>query len=389
MVKKLITCVFLILLLTNGFSQSKPDTLIEEEAPDCEIIAYNATNLIMYFYAIQDYDSLEIILNDWESTCGISEPILRTRILLSILSNTFNESIYDSTIVDHILNYMMRMDTTVNEDFYYDYQEYFGYVPIRGPYDYFTQCLADTLLQFSFYNPVELLFSEFYANILIDPVKEIQVNADYENTDLRSYYHRRVEKYLSKPDFNINFFTGIWIPFDNAALLGNHPVIGMQGGIRSQKMTYNLTLAFKFIKSKNEYTILREGNLETTTNFFGGYIGADLEREMVRLRKSQIDLLAGIGYDGWDAVKVNTEDDNPDNDLSHSISSLNINFGVGYRHYLRNKTYLALQGKYNFVNYNNQGGTNFSGNTLTFSLLVGGFFNESKTYFLNELRYIE
>jgi len=86
---------------------------------------------------------------------------------------------------------------------------------------------------------------------------------------------------------------------------------------------------------------------------------------------------------------VNTADDNPDNDKSHLISSLNTNFGLGYRYFYKNGEYIGLQGKYNIVNFSNPGGTNFSGNTLTISLIVGGFFNEKKSNALNQLRYIE
>jgi hypothetical protein len=183
--------------------------------------------------------------------------------------------------------------------------------------------------------------------------------------------------------------SGIWIPFDNASLLGIHPLIGFQAGFRSKKMTYNLTLAFKFVESKNEYEILLDGNSVKTNTFFGGYIAADIERDILKFGKNEFDLLGGVGYDGFDAVNVNTEDDDPDNDVSHSINSVNINFGLGYRHYMRYKRYIGLQGKYNFVNYNNPGGTNLAGNTITITLVFGRFFNESKDYYLNELRFEE
>lgn len=389
MVKRLIICTFFIASVVFVFSQSKPDTLIIEESPYCETIAYNSTNLIMYFYTIQDYDSAEIVLNNWQSTCGISEPILRTRILFAILQNNFSEALYDSTIVDYVLNYMKRMDTTTTVDLYNDYQYYFGFVPIRENYDYFTQCIADTLLQRIFYDPLELLFSEFYANVLIDPVKEIQFDTIYNNTEFRSYYYQRVDKYKHSADANINIFTGAWIPYGNAALLGNHPVFGFQVGAHTQKITYNITLAFRLFKSKNEYTIFREGNIETTDKFFGGYFGVDIEREIFKWRKNEFEIIGGVGFDGFTSVLVNTEDDNPDNDVGHNISSVNTNFGLGYRHYISNNTYIGLQGKYNFVNYKNVGGTNLSGDSITISLFWGGFFNAQKKYDLNELRYIE
>lgn len=389
MIKRLTISILIILFSISAFAQSDADTLIEDETIDCETIAQISTSWIMYFYAIEEYDSAAIVLDNWQDACGLSEPILRTRILFAIRNNAYSEEMYDSTIVDFVLNYMMRIDTTSPADLYTDYQDYFGYVPFRSEYDYFTQSIADELLQHVFYNPAELLFSEFYANVLPDPVKAIQRDTTYTNTALRSYYYQRVDKYLKQPDYHLSLYSGIWIPYGNASLLGNHPILGVQFGISAKKMTYNLSFDLKFIKSKNEYAVLRNGNMDTTTNFSGLYIGADLEREIFTFGKNKISLLGGIGYDGFDAVKVDTEDNDPDNDVSHMISSLNTNFGLGYRHFFAHKTYVGLQGKYNIVNYSNQGGTNFSGNCLTISLSVGGFFNEKKSYYLKELRYIE
>jgi len=373
----------------TGISLTEPDTLKIEVTNDCETIAYNSANLIMYFYAIHDFDSLGIILNDWESKCGPSEPIVRTRILFSILADTFSEQIYDSTMLDYILNYMLRIDTTTNPDLYYNYADYFGFVPIRDEYDLFTQSIADELLNYDFYHPMELLFSEFYANLLTDPLKELQLTVDYQATDIRKYYYREVDKYRRKPYFSVAGYTGIWIPGGNAALLGNHPVLGLQGGIWKDKMKYNASFAFRFLKSKNEYSYTKDGIQDSTDYFLGGYIGIDLERVLLRIKRNELTVLAGVGFDGFETISTNTEDDSPDNDKGHSVNSINTNFGIGYRYYLKNNLYVALQGKYNIVNYNNQGGTNMSGDCITISLLVGGFGNAQKEIGLRELRYIE
>ncbi len=388
MLKRLFICSLLIIFTSVARAQNNPDTLYIVETPDCDTVAYNSTNLIMYFYNIHDYDSAEMVLNTWEATCGTSEPITRTRILFAILQNKFSEALYDSTIVDYILNYMIRMDTT-RIGIYNNYKEYFGFVTIRGDYDYFTQNMADTLLQRTFYEPMELFFSETYANVLTDAVKEIQLDSIYNNTEFSSYYYKRADKVRSQIDYNFTFLSGIWIPLGNASLLGNHPLLGLQLGIHSQKMTYNLALAFKFLRSKNEYAILRDGNMDTTDTFFGGYIGAGIERGIFKFKNNEIDLLAGIGYDGFQSVNVNTADDDPNNDVGHSVNSLNTNFGLGYRHFFVNKSYIGLQGKYNFVNYINRGGTNIMGDNITISFVVGGFYNEKKKYELNELHYVK
>jgi len=282
----------------------------------------------------------------------------------------------------------MEVSSTGNT--YENYPDYFGYIPIRGDFDFFTQSLADSLLAKNiFYDPAEVFFSELYANISPKPLEIIIKDSIFAGSDFKHYYFKRVDKYRHKPDYHYSISSGIWIPFDYASLLGIHPLIGFQGGIRFKKMTYNLALSFKFGKSKNEYEILVDGNLRTTDEFFGGYIAADIEREILKFRKHEFDLLGGVGYDSFDAIHVNTEDDNPENDVSHLIGSANINFGLGYRYYMKYKRYIGIQGKYNFVNYNNPGGTPLSGNTVTVSLIFGRFSNLRKDYYLNELRFDE
>ena len=366
--------------------QIKRDTTRKEFSSDYEYFAYNATNLIMKYYKIQDFDSALLVLNDWQTECGASEPITRTRILLALNDHAFDENIYDSTIVDDVLNYIYRMESKTPADLYSGYESYFGNVPIRGDYDYFTQNLADTLLSRGFDTPLELLFCQFYANIVTNPLKAIQTDALYNSTDIKTYYLQRANKCLSYIGYNINFFTGAWIPTGNASLLGTHPLIGIQGGIKYKKMTYNLTLAFKLGQSANDYVILKDGYYDTTNYFLGGYVGLDIDREIYKGRKNEIDLLAGIGYDGFESIKT---DNNSDANAGHSINSLNTNFGLGYRHFYKKNHYIGLQAKYNIVNYNNKGGTNLMGDCYTITISIGGFNQSQKENCLYELRYSE
>jgi hypothetical protein len=389
MIKKLIACVLFLFSTLLSWSQAEIDSLSSEDDISCEEIAYNSTYLISKYYKNHDYDSALLVLNDWQSECGASEPIYRTRILLAINDHAFNETIYDSTMVDYVLNYMNRIEAKNPEQLYKNYQYYFGYVPIRGNYDYFTQNLADTLLLREFDNPLELFFCQLYANILPAPLKEIQKDTIYRNTNFRSYYLNEVNKYLSKPDFHLGFFSGIWVPTGNASILGVHPQIGAQVGIKMQKMTYNLSMSFKFINTPDDYLILREGDIDTTRYFFGGYIGAGIERQLLKSKKHELSLLAGAGYDGFDAINKNLEDDDTNNDVGHSINSFNANFGLSYRYFYKMKKYIGIEAKYNFVNYNNKGGTNLLGDCYTFSLSIGGFSNQDKDYNLEELRYSE
>jgi hypothetical protein len=387
--KWVIIPVFILFCQGFAFTQSNPDTVDAKQALDCNIVADDATNLIIYFIAIRDYDSANIILDNWQACCGLSEPIRRTRILFAIRDSSFSETLYDSTMVDDVLNYLMRMDTTNAPNIYTNYKDYFGNVPLRGKYDYFTQSLADELLGRTFYDPAELLLCELYANVMPDPVKTIVLDTTFATTQLQSYYTRRIDKYRKLPDWHFGLYTGIWIPFDNASWLGVHPLIGLQLGIRTRQFTYNAALEFRFGKPKNEYAYLHDGYSDTSNSFVGIYTGIEIERKIFAFRKNEISLLAGLGYDGFDAVNVNKEDSDPNNDISHMIGSVNTNFGFDFRRFLNKSTYIGLQTKYNIVNYNNTGGTNFSGNTLSISLTVGGFNNQKKAYQLHEYRFDE
>jgi hypothetical protein len=110
MIKHLFLSLIFFLTVIVGWSQNEPDSIKSTEIPECENFAYNSSYLIMRYYKNHDYDSALLVLNDWQTACGASEPIYRTRILLAIRDNAFDETIYDSTMVDYVLNYINRME---------------------------------------------------------------------------------------------------------------------------------------------------------------------------------------------------------------------------------------------------------------------------------------
>ena len=100
-------------------------------------------------------------------------------------------------------------------------------------------------------------------------------------------------------------------------------------------------------------------------------------------KKHELDLIGGIGYDGFDAItdmKTKYSDK-----ASVTLNTLNLNLGLGYRFYISSTTYIGLQGKYNFVNFLNHNGTNLSGNTMEFYILIGNSGNNYKEMHLRML----
>jgi len=388
--KKIFFIALVILLPLALTAQINLDHLMVEKAPNCEDIAHNSSHLIIRYYEQNKPDSIEMVLNYWQERCGKSEPIMRTKILMAIENRSFSEALYDSTITGYLLNYAFRMETA-RPDLAYAYNKlYLGYVPIKGKFDNFTVALANKLLPLTQENTTEWLLCSFYADVTANPIQIIQNSNHYSNSMLYRYYFNEVDKYRFKPDAMYSIYSGVWIPTGNASLLGNHPLIGFQVGMRYKKTLFAANMDFKFINSPNPYLVIRDGELEpeSTKHFFGGYIGGNIEQELFRLnKKNQFDLLAGIAFDGFDAIATNTNDNNPENDKGKSINSLNLNVGAGYKYFFTRNLFLAVQGKYNFVNYKNPGGTNLSGNTFTLTIAMGGFTNHIKDYNLRSLRY--
>jgi len=379
--------ILLLAMMKIGFSQADIDLIMTEKAPNCEDIAYNCTRLIVEYYNASKMDSVEAILSYWEDKCGLSEPIIRLKILLSIRDDHFTESIYDTTVVYFAIRFSDRFGIKNPMETYNYYKIYYSYVQIDGSYDKLTRKIAGELLDKQSEPSLEFLFCKLYSG---DPdffFAEIQAKDKYNGTMLQEYYFSLVNRYLKLPESHISLFSGIWVPFDNANTLGVHPVLGLEGGLRYRKFNFNLSMYLKFIKTANEYTVMVEDSATVTDYFLGGYVGLNVDREIFKFNNHEFDLIVGIGYDGFSAINNSTSDENPNNDEGKSINSLNINTGLGYRYNFKSHTYIGLRGNYNFVNYINTGGTNLTGNTMTIVLVVGGFGNQKKQTNLETLKF--
>jgi len=383
--------IFILLILGGKFiySQTEIDKLMTERAPNCEDIAYNCTRLIEKYFVENKHDSVKVILDYWENKCGLTEPIFRIKILTSIRDNSFTESIYDSTVYSYINKFEDKIDCKQPSETYSYYIGYFGFVLINGSFDKFSMALAKELIKNQKEGTIQYLFCKLYSG---DPdylYTEIQNPKKYNETKLKEYYYKLINKYVNQAEFHWSVSSGIWIPFDNASLLGNHPLLGFEFGSKYRKMNFNASIQFKFINSANKYTVIVDDSSRITNHFFGGYIGLDCEREIFKIRRNEFNVIGGIAWDGFGVLDKNINDDRTDNNDGKSINSLNLNVGLGFRYMFKNDAYIGIKGRFNFVHYNNTGGTDLSGNTMTIAFVYGGFLNNVKNYYLKLYKYRE
>ena len=373
----------LICISTSLSSQINVESLMTRRYLSCQDIYYNAQYLIPEYYASGKTDTLIQILKFWEDHCGISEPLMRYKILISIQQKTFSENLYDAYIIEYLRLYKQEVTRTSNNKLN---RYYWNYAINQSYNDKFSVTLARSLLHREGLSKIEIFFLQFYSNEFLDEF-EILKSDDYKETKLQLYYNQEIASIQKVTNMHADFIIGAWIPQSKLHILGNHPFIGFRTGFQSQKWIYDLTLGFKFVNSPNTYKVEKNDSIWNTDHFFGGYFGLDAGYELIKAGKSHFSLISGIAFDGFDALdKTGT---NSNESISKSINSLNLNIGLGYKYYFRDWRYLGIELKYNFVNYPNPYGTDLTGNAITLNLIYGFFGNRYGNSRLKELNYFK
>ncbi|MBT8258761.1 MAG: hypothetical protein KJO49_09845 [Bacteroidia bacterium] len=209
--------------------------------------------------------------------------------------------------------------------------------------------------------------------------------ADQAEFKLRYSDSLAINDSIKKTIFHYDFFIGTFIPTQKLELLGVKPAVGVSFGINSERMTYDLTLEMRFGKTKNSYEL---ANLEMTNNYFGGYLGIDVMRDIWTGKKNQVLFFVGGGADLFEIEPGDYRDpnfveyilfgeDQIQTKSSRNIFSHNFNFGLTFRFFNKKKNYYAIRYRYNMVDYNsNKIRTDVTGNYHSITLSFGGISKE-------------
>jgi hypothetical protein len=385
--QRIILIVLLWISSTLISAQADLDKLMTHRAPDCEDIAYNCSNLFVQYYESNQSDSAKIILDYWQQKCGLSEPLQRSKIMYSLWQNQFSDSVYSLDIIEQLNNFKVRESLKKESDkemVYTQYKAFFGYVPVYQNFDKKTTQIFCKLKQQL--PPAKLAYhvADFYCSDT-DSLYDLLQKKRFRNTKMHSAYHQQVEELLKMPDAHLAIYSGIWIPDGKASKLGMHPVLGFQLGTKINKYLIDLSVGFKFGDTREPYLFTYNDSTISTDYFFGAHVGLDMGRELYRNMQHELDLLAGIAFEGFDAINRGVWDE--DISSQSSVNTYNLNVGLGYRFYFKNMNYLGIQVRYNFIDYTLKNRTALSGNATTLKLLYGISGNREKAESLRELRY--
>jgi len=384
--KKLFYLFIFGILPYIAIGQIDVESRLTAKVIDCEDIAINSSELFIEYVTSNQYDSAKIVLDFWHEKCGMSEPLLRGEIFLEIISSALTENQYDSTIFDFIEKSALRNEYSKkpNAKEIYEYNKYyFGYVPLNSNFDIFIKEFAAKFETFD--NDLEQLFCLLLADKIDDFYIKIQ-ESSYINYLVRKEYDKEILRLKRFADTHFDVAIGLFSPTKNLSnIIGNHPTLKLSYGFKFNKLTFGSAIEMRFGKAKSNYMILKPDTV-ITNFYFGIYLGIEASYDLFRYKKSELLLLGGFGYEGFDTELSNYNSD--PNDYV-SVNSLNLNGGLMYRWYFKDYLYIGATYRFNLINYNSDKVVNdLTGYYHTFSLSFGILKNQSKRDSLKRLRYL-
>ena len=273
------------------------DSTPMQPAVNCDNISYNYSDLIIYYYGKYDDDSLQMVMNEWDSLCGMSEPLMSFKVLYAIEQGAFSEDMYGDDIYDYLMLYEKHAEGN-NED---------G-VLYNLPPDYYTylQSVAKNLKKLEL-SPVEKVLVDFYASHDEDVLEEMDTTMAATKL-YQSYTSYKEALYKITGRFHMSVFGGAWVPDGKIDVLGTHPMLGFQIGSQWQKVSFDLHLSFRFLNAAKKYEVLHNGVLVDSKYYFAVLGGVDAGYKVVQKGKHMVNLLGGIGYKATTLVQNSDEE---------------------------------------------------------------------------------
>lgn len=340
--------------------------LIDGQRFSCEKIALALTGAIQEFHRDNASDSLFSLMDFWQHYCEGPEPLVRFRILYTIETNTFSDDWYPDNILDLLHDYEQMVTAHEDGPWYYDYfdREFFL---VDEDFSRFTRDLAGQLTQYTDLQPVERFFADFYAHNFRKAYNTLELGT-LKGTRVDSLYRARQHRVLTARKRHLGAYLGAWSPRGNLSTLGIHPQIGFFAGSAHKSTVFKFNFLLGFGNSANPYQVVANNALFTSEHYLSLHMGVDGGYKVLRTPSSAFIASAGLAFEGFESLTAGQQEQY---ETSVFIGSFNLNFGLQYRFMAYDGSFIGLQAKYHFVNYQNPGGTDFSGNVITFGLLFG------------------
>ncbi len=325
-------------------------------------------------------------LGEWESLCGLTEPLFRARLLYHYsLDNSI--TLADSAkLLDFAIAFDVRQnlinqdDIKARDDYFALYPEYFGHIPIDGNFDRQTRLIAQTMkFRAPANTPVGALV-RMYAGETASFFQTLK-NGGMKETRLAHEYAERVRTLQRMPEYNFGLQLGAWVPHGDLTVIGIRPLLGVYAGVALKNTSINATFGLRMGQSSNPFKMTVKDTLVSTRHHQGGFLGLELIQYMITGSHTRWGVFATGGYDLIDMVETIR------NPTRQTFGSWALHTGFRGEYIRENRSRITFKASYTLLNHKHDKGSPLGGNALEFSVGMGITDNPRRNETLKRLGY--
>ncbi len=345
----------MILLLAGQVRAQNESTLVERlhrPVADCETIAGNAHQLIADVY-YDNIDSMDYILNLWEGECGAVEPVLRLKILLDIMENSYADSNYSLYFRQYITKYKNRINASAMETYFNEYEKYktyFDYVPLRSRFDRLTRGMARDMLPDQQRGTTAYLLALLFSDDLEAYERELKQPL-YAGNPIREEQERR-EQVRYPWEIDLTLYAGMWSPTGRMAqIVDRNWNLGLLlGSPMGENYRMDYGLIFNFARNSRPFEMYVGKTYKMARAKHGLTIGLWFTREFRFENDMALDAVAGLGFG---VLTTDLEKDNPapDESKNYELNTADFSLGVNVRKRVAGNNSLGLNLSWHLVPY--------------------------------------
>ncbi|MFZ1684583.1 MAG: hypothetical protein WAU88_10695 [Candidatus Zixiibacteriota bacterium] len=385
--------VVLTLVSCTHFARKMPSEMramrgfLSQDNPDqCRTYIYNFERQTPRLYSDNQLDSILDLVDFMKTQCGPSTDIEVTRLLVTTRKGDFADSLIGSSTIPQMLWYRSDQEGILR----WNRMRYLfgGDEPSDNShenYNEFRSLLAGSIAGDSLYPREARLLGSFYSGKFDSALIRLQ-SEELRGTAMQRAYSNFVgdvkESFPTRA--NMAIMVGSWRPNDRLSLVGNHPELGFEFGAEGRRWRVDGLISYRFMSSKNRFTVDSLGHQIETDKFNDWYLGGEFGLKIFENSTLSTDVFGSLGYDGIATVAKA-------GDKGERVVADALSFGIGVRQriFLSREAgwYIGGSARYNVLNYSNRGGTDLSGQAVTISVMTGWSFHETLYQFLKKLKY--
>lgn len=332
----------------------------------CPDLAYTTTTLLQEYHQKENKDTLLALMNHWEYNCSMNEPMLRFKLLYMIETNSFYEDWYPENILEMLEEYREQSRMPDQNDLFLDYRTW-DYFAVHHDYREYTRRLAEDLKHFKDLSPLEQYFLEFYSENFRE-AKKMRQSGKLAGTKFDQMATGPRRSGFATGEHWLSLSGGIFQPTGSMQAIGALPHFGLSYGLLWNKLYFNLFGSYTKGNTSNTFLMTHLNTQKESYVSQGWNLGFELGYEIMRTRNSTLLATAGGGGSTFKANHLGEQNIAGFNGL---FSSPSANLGLTFKRRFLLNAHAGLNIRYHFINFENNGGTDLSGNFFTVGLLVG------------------